>query len=254
MSEDKLKPCPYCGGKTECYSNSLKGNSVRYTVICNQYCGAMVQAKQKQWAIKAWNTRANKTDKQNLDFIAQLKKQSGEIERLRAENAELKHILFESIIAPNCSTCSNQMGTHCDNGIICMDKLLKGEFVNFNDIKLKAKVKWLSEANRKMEEEGSADSIKLVNCKKSLAESVAREAELIADNKDEHCKNDLLRKEVEYQQTEISDMTMRRDNLQLEVTEIKERVGKRLEVCAQQNGRPECKNCGLNLLDIKGEK
>jgi len=63
------------------------------------------------------------------------------IAKLEAENTELKHILFESIIAPNCSTCSNQMGKHCDNGIICMEKLKRGEFVNFYNKKLEAEVK-----------------------------------------------------------------------------------------------------------------
>ena len=65
--KEELEQCPFCGGKAEAYSNLLKGNSSRYEVICGQYCGAMVQAKQKRWAIRAWNTRTVKVSRKSGD-------------------------------------------------------------------------------------------------------------------------------------------------------------------------------------------
>lgn len=52
------------------------------------------------------------------------------------EVTELKHVLFENVIAPNCPTCSNQMSNYCDNGQICMSKLLNAEFVRWDIKKL----------------------------------------------------------------------------------------------------------------------
>ena len=43
------------------------------------------------------------------------------------------------------------------------------------------------------------------------------------------------------------------DALERELDNIRVKVGRRIEVCAQQNGRPECKNCGLCADDIGGE-
>ena len=52
--EDRLKPCPFCGGKTEV--SLLLGN---YGVTCTECMGAIFPAKgmTKKEAIEAWNTR-----------------------------------------------------------------------------------------------------------------------------------------------------------------------------------------------------
>jgi hypothetical protein len=64
--------------------------------------------------------------------------QQKEIEKLTAEIKEVKHVLFENVIAPNCPTCSNQMSSLCDNGQICMSKLLNAEFIRWDIKKLEA--------------------------------------------------------------------------------------------------------------------
>lgn len=60
---------------------------------------------------------------------------------LQAKEAEIKKIkqfLFDEIILPNCDTCSNFSSNHCDNGIICMDKLFNGTFTDFKSRKLQS--------------------------------------------------------------------------------------------------------------------
>ncbi len=66
------------------------------------------------------------------------------------ENKELKHILFEAIIAPNCPTCSNQMTKHCDNGIVCMDKLRHGGFLRYDIMKKDTRLVVLQEERGKL--------------------------------------------------------------------------------------------------------
>ena len=64
MSDKEIKNCPFCGGKNPIIDNNgKKGNSKYYYIICSQYCGAEVHGKQKQWAIKAWNTRDSKQER-----------------------------------------------------------------------------------------------------------------------------------------------------------------------------------------------
>ena len=111
------------------------------------------------------------TDYQNMrdEYMATIDKQGAEIielrkfkdatlairdfsidqekENLMRKNSELfeqlknvKHVLFETVIAPNCPTCSDSMGMKCDNGIMCMEKLLNGEFVRYDQIKNRQKL------------------------------------------------------------------------------------------------------------------
>ena len=41
------------------------------------------------------------------------------------------------------------------------------------------------------------------------------------------------------------------EKLKSKLNDIRVKVGKRIEYCAQQNGVPVCKNCGLEISDIK---
>lgn len=55
---DKLKPCPFCGGKAEFFEDEF---FCRYSVICTE-CGAKTTVYcVKQDAIDAWNWRIGPT-------------------------------------------------------------------------------------------------------------------------------------------------------------------------------------------------
>jgi len=61
MSEEKLKPCPFCGGEkvylVECWSSEAPYKSWRGCCRTCDSCGEM--KGRKTAAIKAWNRRAN---------------------------------------------------------------------------------------------------------------------------------------------------------------------------------------------------
>ena len=68
MSEEKLKPCPFCGG--EAYIQSAFYDYMHYWCIC-EVCKAGAYAKSPdddtaEGAIKAWNTRISNTEIENL--------------------------------------------------------------------------------------------------------------------------------------------------------------------------------------------
>jgi len=61
MTDNELKPCPFCGGKPqfdECYDNASK----RYSITCFN-CGIEMRrwesTEDKSKIIAAWNRRAN---------------------------------------------------------------------------------------------------------------------------------------------------------------------------------------------------
>lgn len=56
MNENKLKPCPFCGGKPVIYKSMLDRTVL---VMCSE-CGATLPSGfSEKTAIKAWNRRAN---------------------------------------------------------------------------------------------------------------------------------------------------------------------------------------------------
>lgn len=57
---DKLKPCPFCGGEAMKMTSSDGFTSIG-CLECNPVFGVMVQAMTEAEAIKAWNTRAERT-------------------------------------------------------------------------------------------------------------------------------------------------------------------------------------------------
>ena len=59
----KLKPCPFCGGKAECYSDKAyhleEEEYITKTmcfVVCTE-CSALVSGNSMESAIDAWNRR-----------------------------------------------------------------------------------------------------------------------------------------------------------------------------------------------------
>ena len=57
------------------------------------------------------------------------------VDEMEAEKQEavkkVQQVLFDNVIEPNCSTCSNIMSNACDNGQVCMRKLMNGEFIDW---------------------------------------------------------------------------------------------------------------------------
>ena len=60
----------------------------------------------------------------NINFIKPDERIIKENQQLKEENRKLKQILFDEIISPNCPTCPNFFSKLCDNGIICISKLI----------------------------------------------------------------------------------------------------------------------------------
>ena len=62
MSEIKLKPCPFCGGKAELMKNAFWPSTDWWYAACsNLDCGILVQTADRltpQEAAKLWNRRA----------------------------------------------------------------------------------------------------------------------------------------------------------------------------------------------------
>lgn len=58
MKMDKLKPCPFCGGKAEVLINEYSDSSKEYLVACTE-CDGMVERwrKTEKEAIEQWNRR-----------------------------------------------------------------------------------------------------------------------------------------------------------------------------------------------------
>ena len=74
---DKLKPCPFCGGKAEIVTNGELTTSKSYfaDVLCkNTNCrgwSSCLESKTKQQAIKYWNKRAVYTEEIDFDYEAE---------------------------------------------------------------------------------------------------------------------------------------------------------------------------------------
>lgn len=68
MSELKLKPCPFCGGKAVKTAFSWGNICDEYTVKCTE-CGVGTKVLKSDEAVKAWNTR-----KPIDDIVERLKK------------------------------------------------------------------------------------------------------------------------------------------------------------------------------------
>lgn len=60
--ENKLKPCPFCGGKAKLRETTYGNNCDAYVVWCgNRDCEVSPTTKYRRWrkeAIEAWNRRA----------------------------------------------------------------------------------------------------------------------------------------------------------------------------------------------------
>ena len=64
MAEIKLKPCPFCGGKAEPF-NPFENTEGTWCVICSECAAATGFEQTEAEAIEAWNTRAERTCKNN---------------------------------------------------------------------------------------------------------------------------------------------------------------------------------------------
>lgn len=62
----ELKPCPFCGGKAEKITNSDCFTSIG-CLRCNPVFGVMIQAMTESEAIAAWNTRVERTCRNEKD-------------------------------------------------------------------------------------------------------------------------------------------------------------------------------------------
>ena len=94
---DDLKPCPFCGGEDVEHLPDGFGNWLVGCVTCD-YRIQCVDCTEEE-AIRYWNTRPAE-DKKNYDLKAlnfiynkQAEAWENEIERLKAENAELRYIV-----------------------------------------------------------------------------------------------------------------------------------------------------------------
>lgn len=68
MNEQKLKPCPFCGGEAiiihEAFRKNIYGVDVIGTAIGCDNCNAQMFYRDKEEAIEAWNKRIGESDTQ----------------------------------------------------------------------------------------------------------------------------------------------------------------------------------------------
>ena len=57
---EKLKPCPFCGGKAEMLISEYEGSRKEYLVACAE-CDGMVERwiETEEEAVEKWNRRVN---------------------------------------------------------------------------------------------------------------------------------------------------------------------------------------------------
>lgn len=73
MTDEALKPCPFCGGEAKYYYYTARDHNIECEICSNGTC-----LQNKAEAVTAWNTRAD----------------DDRIEALQAENAKLRDALF----------------------------------------------------------------------------------------------------------------------------------------------------------------
>lgn len=56
---EKLKPCPFCGGKADKFTLLKNGKKIRFVIQCENGCGATYPVDSEEEAFKSWNMRAN---------------------------------------------------------------------------------------------------------------------------------------------------------------------------------------------------
>ena len=66
MEMEKLKPCPFCGGKAEMLINEYEDSRKEYLVACTE-CDGMVERwrKTEEEAVEQWNRRVNDKEANN---------------------------------------------------------------------------------------------------------------------------------------------------------------------------------------------
>ena len=68
MEMEKLKPCPFCGGKAEMLINEYRDSRKEYLAACTE-CDGMVERwrETEKEAVEQWNRRVN--DKEDAKWI-----------------------------------------------------------------------------------------------------------------------------------------------------------------------------------------
>ena len=57
MSEEKLKPCPFCGGEASVYETGYMYSAPQYYICCDECGSGIAVFNTEQDAIEAWNRR-----------------------------------------------------------------------------------------------------------------------------------------------------------------------------------------------------
>lgn len=65
MSDTKLKPCPFCGGRASANYDSdgvtdYLGHERKWSIVCNNCCATTGLCCSGDKAMELWNTRVNK--------------------------------------------------------------------------------------------------------------------------------------------------------------------------------------------------
>ncbi|HUS89670.1 MAG TPA: Lar family restriction alleviation protein [Desulfosporosinus sp.] len=80
---DKLKPCPFCGGEADVSIGHNGENEELIYVECVSCAGMANMYKYRAEAITAWNARTK--DPQVADLQAEVKRLEGEIKKLKKD-------------------------------------------------------------------------------------------------------------------------------------------------------------------------
>ena len=75
MTEQKLKPCPFCGGEAEVWVSNITEREVIYCEVCD----ARIMKPNEQEAIASWNKRVPPTNKDIEEYIEKTHKENKEL-------------------------------------------------------------------------------------------------------------------------------------------------------------------------------
>lgn len=107
MSNEELKPCPFCGSKAKYYKNF---NAGYYEITCSECDYCLMSGDDIEEVVETWNTRPIEDElRQELEevkFALQVEENDNEYncaekDRLKEENERLRRAL--TMIANNCS-------------------------------------------------------------------------------------------------------------------------------------------------------
>lgn len=167
-----------------------------------------------------------------------------EISRLQGEIKQVKQALFDNIVSPNCNTCSQFMSVYCDNGIVCVGKVLDGDFVNWKEMKLKRRAE---KAEAELAEQDKVDKF----AQETYADALKQIKELKAELTKEQLRYKMMEKKWMKENLELGAelAVLREQNFAMNKSRVEDyhKIEKLTAELAEIKTKTWCAYCGLEI-------